>query len=73
LGGAFATVHLILTSGVFLIGYALMLGVNDFQLGLLTALPFLAQMVQPLSALLVGDLKKRKTFILTGSVFFRGI
>jgi MFS family permease len=71
--GAFATVHLTLTSGVFLIGYALMLGVNDFQLGLLTALPFLAQMVQPLAALLVGNLKKRKTFTLTGSVFFRGI
>jgi MFS family permease len=71
--GAFANVHLTLTSGVFLIGYALMLGVNDFQLGLLTALPFLAQMVQPLSALLVQNLEKRKTFTLTGSVFFRGI
>ena len=71
--GAFATVHLTLTSGVFLIGYALLLGVNDFQLGLLTALPFLAQMVQPFSALLVQNLKERKAFTLAGSVFFRGI
>jgi MFS family permease len=71
--GAFATVHLTLTSGVFLIGYALMLGVNDFQLGLLTALPFLAQMIQPFSALLVQNLKERKAFTLAGSVFFRGI
>ena len=71
--GAFATAHLTLSSGVFLVGYALMLGVNDFQLGLLAALPFLAQMVQPLSALLVQNLKERKTFTLVGSVFFRGI
>ena len=71
--GAFATVHLTLTSGVFLVGYALFLGVNDFQLGLLAALPFLAQMVQPFAALLVGNLKKRKTFTLIGSIFFRGI
>ena len=71
--GAFATAHLTLTSGVFLVGYALMLGVNDFQLGLLAALPFLAQMVQPLAALLVQTLKKRKTFTLNGSIFFRGI
>jgi MFS family permease len=71
--GAFATVHLTLTSGIFLIGYALLLGVNDFQLGLLAALPFLAQMVQPFSALLVQNLKERKAFTLAGSVFFRGI
>ncbi|KPL00001.1 MAG: hypothetical protein AMJ90_08985 [candidate division Zixibacteria bacterium SM23_73_2] len=71
--GAFANVHLVLTSNVFLVGYALFLGVNDFQLGLLAAFPFLAQMVQPLAAILVQSLKKRKTFSLTGSVFFRGI
>ena len=65
--------HLTLTSGVFLIGYALLLGVNDFQLGLLAALPFLAQMLQPLGALLVQGLKRRKTFTLSGAVFFRGI
>jgi len=39
--GSFATVHVTLTSCAFLIGYALLLGVNDFQLGLLAALPFL--------------------------------
>lgn len=71
--GAFATVHVTLTSGAFLIGYALLLGVNDFQLGLLAALPFLAQMLQPLGALLVQRLKQRKTFTLSGAVFFRGI
>ncbi|MCJ7508740.1 MAG: MFS transporter [candidate division Zixibacteria bacterium] len=71
--GAFATVHLTLTSGIFLVGYALLLGVNDFQLGLLAALPFLAQMVQPLAAFLVQNLARRKPFTLTGAVFFRGI
>lgn len=71
--GSFATVHLTLTSNAILIGYALLLGVNDFQLGLLAALPFLAQMIQPLGALLVQGLKRRKTFTLGGALFFRGI
>ena len=71
--GSFATVHVTLTSGAFLIGYALLLGVNDFQLGLLAALPFLAQMLQPLGALLVQGLKRRKRFTLIGAAFFRGV
>jgi MFS family permease len=44
--GAFAQAFLTLTSGVFLVKHALRLGASDAVLGLLAALPFLAQTLQ---------------------------
>lgn len=44
--GTWASVHFVLTSGVFFTGFALMLGATDFQLGLLFAIPLLAQVFQ---------------------------
>src|SRR5882672_9442416 len=44
--GAFATVHGSLTAGAFLTGFALWLGANDLALGLLTAIPTFAGLVQ---------------------------
>ena len=43
---AFATVHSSLTAGAFLTGFALWLGANDLALGLLTAIPTFAGLVQ---------------------------
>jgi len=47
--GAFSNIFVVLTSGAFVTGLALMLGANDFEIGLLTALPYLAQAAQPLA------------------------
>ncbi|MDG2198224.1 MAG: hypothetical protein P8O70_15360 [SAR324 cluster bacterium] len=44
--GASASVHMTLTSGAFLTGYALLLGANDFELSLLLALLMLMQSMQ---------------------------
>jgi len=44
--GAFATIHMTVTTGVFLTGFVLSLGANDFEIGLITAIPLLTQIVQ---------------------------
>jgi len=44
--GAYANVFIVLTGGAFLTVMAILLGVNDFELGLLAAAPFLMQSVQ---------------------------
>jgi MFS family permease len=46
LEGAFANVFINYTGGAFIIGLALFLGANDFQIGLLAAIPFLSQLFQ---------------------------
>ena len=71
--GSFAAIFLALTTGPFLAGYALFLGANDFQLGLVAAFPFLAQAFQLLGALGVEKFKQRKKFNLFGSILFRSI
>ena len=72
LEGGFATFYLMLTTGAFLTGYALMLGANDFQLGLLAAIPFLAQVFQLPAAFLTELTGKRKAVavITTGASRF---
>jgi MFS family permease len=71
--GSFAAIFTALTTGPFLAGYALFLGANDFQLGLVAAFPFLAQAFQLLGALGVEKFKQRKKFNLFGSILFRSI
>ena len=51
--GNWASVHLSLTSGAFLTGFALLLGASDFQLGLIAAIPLLGQVLQVPGAFLV--------------------
>ncbi len=58
--GCFATVHITLTTGAFLTGFALMLGVNDFQVALLTAIPLVTQVLQILSVHVTERLGRRK-------------
>jgi len=64
--GALANIFVVLTSGAFVTGMALMLGANDFEIGLLVALPFLAQAAQPLSSLLPRVNERRKRISLVG-------
>ncbi len=66
--GAIANVHISITGAlggsVFLSGFALLLGANNFQIGLLGALPFIGQLFQFLSAYLEARFANRRTIVL---------
>jgi MFS family permease len=69
--GAFATVHIGLTGGAFLTGYALMLGAGDVSLGIMAAIPFAAQAFQLASAYLTARTGKLKVFAVSGAALGR--
>jgi len=69
--GTFANVFTILTGGAFLTGLALYFGANDVTIGLLAALPYLAQTAQILSAYLVDCTGQRKAITLWAAVAAR--
>jgi len=59
--GMFAHVFAILTGGVFLTGFALHLGMNDFMIGLLASLPFLVTVFQLPASIHISRRGARKT------------
>ena len=61
--GAFATIQASLTAGAFLTGFALWLGANDLALGLLTAIPTFAGLVQIIASYFGQRPGPRKRFI----------
>jgi MFS family permease len=61
--GMFATVYFVLVSGAFLTGYALFLGLNDFHLGLLGAIPAFATIFGLLGAYVAEKTRSRKKVI----------
>lgn len=71
--GALATVFIVLTGGAFLTGLALLWGANDFQIGLLASIPFLAQIAQLGSAWLIDRTGLRKTITIWSSVLARQV
>jgi MFS family permease len=71
LEGAFANVFIVFTGGAFLTGMALMLGADDFDIGLLAAIPFLSQAAQLLSAFAIDRFGHRKGVVLWLSVIGR--
>jgi MFS family permease len=58
--GALSNVHVTVTAGAFLTGFALLLGATDFELGLLAALPFVGQLFQFVGAYLEERLGERR-------------
>ena len=58
--GVSAQVHSALTTSALLTGFALAWGANDFQLGLLGSIPFIAQIGQMLGAYLVDRWANRR-------------
>jgi len=64
--GAFATIFIVFSGGVFLTGLALMWGANDIEIGLLAAIPFLAQAAQLLSAYFINKAGQRKAVVFWG-------
>jgi MFS family permease len=73
--GAISTVHITITGSiggsVFLTGFALLLGANSFQLGLLGALPFIGQLFQFVGAYLEERLGNRRNLVLYSALFGR--
>jgi MFS family permease len=70
--GALATIPISITGAiggsVFLTGFALLLGANSFQLGLLGALPFIGQLFGFLSAYLEERLGARRMLVLISAL-----
>jgi len=59
----------VLTGGAFLVAFALALGASNFHIGLLAAIPFLAQFLQLPAVYLVEHFRRRKVI----SIGFSGI
>lgn len=70
--GAVANVHITITGviggSVFLTGFALLLGANSFQLGLMGALPFIGQLFQFVGAYLEERIGQRRPLVLYGAL-----
>ena len=71
--GSFASLQTSIASGVLLTGYALMLGANDFQLGLLAGMSTLATLGAVIGAQQLGRRGRRKPMILEALVLSRSI
>lgn len=61
--GVLSTVHLNVTAGAFLTGFALLLGAGPFEIGLLGALPFISQLFQFAGAYLEERLGVRRMLV----------
>jgi MFS family permease len=71
--GLFAQFHITLTGGMFLTAFALYLGVNSFQMGLLVAIPSLLAGAGFFSAYLANVIGKRKILCVLNSAVGRGL
>lgn len=71
--GSFATVFTALSTGAFLTGYALMLGANEFVIGLIGAIPFISQAMQILGSYLLKRYKSPRQLSIIASIFNRWI
>lgn len=71
--GAFANVFITYTGGAFITGLALLLGANDFQIGILAAIPFLSHLSQLSSTYIASLFKGRKRAVVALSAIGRQI
>ena len=62
--GAFAQIMIVLTSGIFLTGFALAVGGNEWHVGILAAIPFVAQLTQLVTSFIIEQRGRRKTTLL---------
>lgn len=60
-----------LTSGVFLVGFAIALGAGNFAIGVLAAVPFCVQLLQIPAVLLVERLRSRRSISVLSTAFGR--
>jgi MFS family permease len=71
--GMFANAFATLTGGVFLTGFALYLGLNDFMIGLVAAMPFMVTVFQLPAAYLAQKTGNRKQIAYWAAAFARGL
>ncbi|MFN3135292.1 MAG: MFS transporter [Candidatus Kryptonium sp.] len=71
--GIFATVFIALSTGAFLIGYALMLGANELVIGLIGAIPFVSQTMQILGTYLLRRYESPRKIAIATSALNRWI
>ena len=71
--GALSTVHINVTTGAFVTGFALLLGASDFELGLLGALPFIGQLFQFVGAYLEERLGTRRRLVVLTAAASRSL
>jgi MFS family permease len=69
--GAFASIHISLTGGAFLTGYALMLGAGEVSLSVLAAIPFAAQFFQLAAAYIAERTHRVKKLAISGQALGR--
>ncbi len=69
--GVFAHMYATLTGGVFLTGFALYLGMDEFMIGLLASMPFLATIFQLPVSHLIEERGRRKEFWCIGAAVAR--
>ena len=71
LEGGFATVFINWTQGSVLTGYALHLGATPFELGLISSVPLLGQVLSPVVAWLGGRAGRRKPIVVACAIIGR--
>jgi MFS family permease len=71
--GALGNGFIVLTGGAFLTSLALYFGAGDFEIGLLSAIPFLSQIAQLFSSPLINLIGNRKLLTILGFLFGRQI
>jgi len=69
--GIFANIFANLTGSVFLPAFALALGANSLEIGVLAAAPFFANLAQLFGAYLIEKFNKRKTIAIRAAFFAR--
>ena len=70
LEGAFSFANFTLLNGIFLIGFALSLGANNLQLGILLAIPLFANLLQLVSAFILDMTGTKKYTALVNLFLF---
>jgi MFS family permease len=73
LEGAFSMLFINWTQGSILTGYALHIGATPFELGLISSVPLLGQVLSPLIAWLAGRVGRRKSLAIATAVIGRVI
>jgi len=71
--GMFANIFATLTGGVFLTGFALYLGMNEFMIGLIASMPFIATVFQLPTSYLISRIGKRKEISYWAAALARAI
>src|SRR5512145_72936 len=71
--GTLSSIHINVTGGAFLTGFALLLGAGPFELGVIGALPFVSQLFQFVGAYLEERFGNRRQLILITATLSRSI